>query len=119
MLKVSNIKASYGKVDVLWDVSMIIGEGEIVALVGANASGKTTMLKTISGLIHPGAGTLEFLGKRIDEISPYRIATMGISHIPEGGKPFPDMTVLENLEMGAYINEAWKRKDMIWLVLPC
>lgn len=111
MLKVNNIKAAYGKVDVLWDVSMRVAEKEIVALVGANAAGKTTMLNTISGLLHPGAGTLEFLGRRIDGTPPYQIATMGISHVPEGGKPFPDMTVLENLEMGAYINETWKKRE--------
>ena len=110
MLKVSNVKASYGKVGVLWDVCMRISEKEIVALIGANAAGKTTMLNTISGLIHPRSGALEFLGRRIDGIPPYRIAKMGISHVPEGGKPFPDMTVLENLEMGAYINETWKRR---------
>jgi branched-chain amino acid transport system ATP-binding protein len=113
MLKVNNIKAAYGKVDVLWDVSMRVAEKEIVALVGANAAGKTTMLNTISGLIHPGAGTLEFLGRRIDGTPPYQIAKMGISHVPEGGKPFPDMTVLENLEMGAYINKTWKNKEEI------
>ncbi len=110
MLKVNNINAAYGKIDVLWDVSMRVAEKEIVALVGANAAGKTTMLNTISGLLHPGAGTLEFLGRRIDGTPPYQIATMGISHVPEGGKPFPDMTVLENLEMGAYINETWKKR---------
>jgi branched-chain amino acid transport system ATP-binding protein len=101
MLIVSNIKASYGKVGVLWDVSLRVEAKEVIALVGANAAGKTTMLNTISGLIHPAAGSLEFLGMRIDGFPPYRIAKMGICHVPEGGKLFPDMTVLENLEMGA------------------
>ena len=111
MLKVSNLSASYGKVGVLWDVSMTIAENETVALVGANAAGKTTILRTISGFIRPVSGTMEFRGKRIDETPPYRRASMGLSHVPEGGKLFPDMTVLENLEMGAYVLETWKRKD--------
>ncbi len=111
MLKVSNIKAAYGKVGVLWDVSLYIAEKEVVALVGANAAGKTTMLNTISGFIHPVAGALEFLGMRIDGIPPYRISEMGICHVPEGGKLFPDMTVLENLEMGAYLSKTWKKKE--------
>ena len=114
MLKVNNLKTFYGKVAVLWEVSLRVDEREIVALVGSNGAGKTTLLNTISGLLHPASGTLEFLGRRIEGMSPHRIVQLGISHVPEGGKPFPDMTVHENLEMGAYVSEAWKsKKEML------
>jgi len=122
MLKVNNLKTFYGKVAVLWDVSLRVDEREIVALVGSNGAGKTTMLNTISGLLHPASGTLEFLGRRIEGMSPHRIVQLGISHVPEGGKPFPDMTVHENLEMGAYVSEAWKSKkemlDRVYRTFP-
>lgn len=122
MLKINNLKTFYGKVAVLWDVSLRVDESEIVALVGSNGAGKTTMLNTISGLLHPASGTLEFLGRRIEGMSPHRIVQLGISHVPEGGKPFPDMTVHENLEMGAYVSEAWKSKkemlDRVYLTFP-
>jgi branched-chain amino acid transport system ATP-binding protein len=111
MLEVSNISASYGKVRVLTDVSFKVEEGEIVALLGNNGAGKTTILRAISGLIRPASGTLRFLNKRIDDVPPYDIVKLGISLVPEGGSPFPDMSVHENLEMGAYIPESWKRKD--------
>ena len=113
MLKLSNIRAFYGKVGVLWDVSLKVDEKEIVALVGSNGAGKTTVLNAISGLLRPASGTLEFLGRRIDGMAPHEIVKLGISHVPEGGKPFPDMTVHENLEMGAYISEAWRSKEEI------
>jgi len=102
MLKIKNIRAGYGKINVLWDVSMKVDEKEIVALVGANAAGKTTLLNTISGLIPSVSGSMEFLGRPIKDMPPYRIAKMGMAHVPEGGKLFLDMSVLENLEMGAY-----------------
>jgi branched-chain amino acid transport system ATP-binding protein len=102
MLRMDRINAFYGKVRVLWDLTLKIDEKEIVALVGANGTGKTTTLHTIAGLVHPASGGLEFFGKKIDGMPPYQIVQLGICYIPEGGKPFPDMTVLENLEMGAY-----------------
>jgi branched-chain amino acid transport system ATP-binding protein len=111
MLKLTKVSASYGKVRVLREVSLEVNEREIVALVGANGAGKSTMLNTISGLVNPTSGSVEFLGKRIDGIAPYEILELGISQVPEGGKPFPDMTVKENLEMGAYSKEAWKLKE--------
>jgi branched-chain amino acid transport system ATP-binding protein len=88
-----------------------VDEGEIVALVGGNGAGKTTLLNTISGLLRPASGSVEYLGKRIDGLAPHSIVEMGISHIPEGRKLFTQMSVAENLEMGAYVHEAWKRKD--------
>jgi len=111
MLKVNAINTFYGKIRALWDVSLRVDEKEIVALVGANGAGKTTMLNTISGVIHPTSGSIQFYGLKIDRMLPYQIVKTGISQIPEGGKPFPDMTVYENLEMGAYCDETWKKKE--------
>jgi len=111
MLEVNKINTFHGKVKALWDISLRISEKEIVALVGGNGSGKTTMLDSISGLLPPASGTMYFLSKRIDGMPPHLIVKLGICYIPEGGKPFPDMTVRENLEMGAYIYETWKRKE--------
>ena len=111
MLKASNLNTFYGKLQALWDVSFRVEEKEIVALVGANGAGKTTILNTISNLLYPASGTVEFLGRRIDKMPPYRIVELGISHVPEGRKLFADMTVRENLEMGAYPYQAWKRKE--------
>jgi branched-chain amino acid transport system ATP-binding protein len=110
MLEVDNVSAYYGKIRALWDVSINVEKGEIVALIGANAAGKTTILDTISGLVHASSGSVTFLGRRIDNIQPHNIVSLGISHIPEGGKAFPDMTVGENLDMGAYSDEAWQKK---------
>ena len=111
MLEINKINTFHGKVRALWDISLRVAEKEIVALVGGNGSGKTTMLYSISGLLPPASGTIHSLGKRIDGMPPYQIVQLGICCIPEGGKPFPDMTVSENLEMGAYIYETWKRKE--------
>jgi len=111
MLTVSKINTYYGKIQALWDVSFRVDEKEIVALVGANGAGKTTILNAISNLLHPASGTVEFLGMRIDKKPPYCIVEIGISHIPEGRKLFPDMTVRENLELGAYHHQVWKRKE--------
>jgi branched-chain amino acid transport system ATP-binding protein len=102
VLEVNKINVFYGQIQVLWDVSLKIEEKEIVALIGANGAGKTTLLNTISGEIRPASGTITYLGKRIDNLPPHIIVEMGISHIPEGRKLFTDMTVRENLEMGAY-----------------
>ena len=107
MLEVRNVDAFYGKSQALWDVSLRIGEGEIVALVGANGAGKTTLLNTVCGLLPPVSGSVEFLGQRIDGLPPHSIVGLGISHIPEGRKLFVDMSVAENLEMGAYSAEPW------------
>jgi branched-chain amino acid transport system ATP-binding protein len=111
MLEVSNLDVFYGKSQALRDVSLRVDEGEIVALVGANGAGKTTLLNTISGLLRPASGSVQFLGKRIDRQAPHNIMKLGICQIPEGRKLFGDMTVQENLEMGAYTSAAWKRKQ--------
>jgi branched-chain amino acid transport system ATP-binding protein len=111
MLEVHDVNTVYGKAQALWDVRLSVNEAEIVALVGSNGAGKTTLLNTISGRLRPVSGSVEFLGKRIDGLPPHAIVEMGISHVPEGGKVFPDMTVRENLEMGAYPYHAWKQKE--------
>ncbi len=111
MLTLSHIQAFYKKVQVLWDVSFTIEEKEIVTLVGSNGAGKTTVLNIISGLLHPASGTVEFLGRRIDRMPPYRMIELCISHIPEGGQSFPEMTVRENLELGAYIPRVQKERQ--------
>jgi branched-chain amino acid transport system ATP-binding protein len=122
MLEVNKINTFHGKVKALWDISLRITEKEIVALVGGNGSGKTTMLDSISGILPPVSGTMHFLSKRIDGMPPHQIVKLGICYIPEGGKPFPDMTVRENLEMGAYVYETWKRKeeklDQVYHIFP-
>jgi len=111
MLEVSNLNVFYGKSQALRNVSLRVDEKEIVALVGANGAGKTTLLNTVSGLLRPASGGVEFLGKRIDRLAPHKIMKLGICQIPEGRKLFSDMTVKENLEMGAYTSAAWKRKE--------
>jgi branched-chain amino acid transport system ATP-binding protein len=113
MLEVRDINTFYGKIQALWGVSLRIDEKEIVALVGSNGAGKTTLLNTISGLIHPASGSIEFLGARIDGLTPHAIVELGMSHIPEGRKLFPDMSVRENLEMCAYTKRVWKDKQHI------
>lgn len=110
MLVVSKLDILYGKTQALWAVSVGVEEKKIVSLVGANEAGKTTLLNSICGLLKPASGHVEFLGKRVDGLAPHCISEMGISYVPEGGKPFVDMTVTENLEMGAYPHEAWKRR---------
>jgi len=110
MLEVNNVSASYGRIQVLWDVCLKVNEGEIVALVGTNGAGKTTLLHTISGIMRPSSGTITYRGQRIDGLPPHIIVELGISHIPEGRKLFVDMSIQENLEMGAYPRRAWKKK---------
>ncbi|UCG12767.1 MAG: ABC transporter ATP-binding protein [Deltaproteobacteria bacterium] len=122
MLEVSNVDTFYGKIQALWAVSLKIDEAEIVALIGANGAGKTTLLNTISGLLHPASGSVTFLGKRIDALTLHAIVELGISHIPEGRRLFPDMSVRENLEMGAYMRRVWKQKqknlDEVYQLFP-
>jgi branched-chain amino acid transport system ATP-binding protein len=113
MLKIDGLSIFYGKIQVLWDVCLAIDEKEMVAVIGSNASGKTSLLNAISGLLTPSTGTVEFLGRRIDRMPAHLIARLGISHIPEGGGLFPDMKVSENLELGAYIHKGDREKKEI------
>ena len=117
MLNINGLNIFFGKIQVLWDVSLNIHEKEMVAVIGSNASGKTTLLKAISGLINPASGSVEFLDKKIDKMPAYQIARLGISHIPEGGGIFPDMKVQENLELGAYVSTAQseKKETLKWV----
>ncbi len=111
MLEIKKVNALYGKIQALWDVCLEVREAEIIALVGSNGAGKTTLLHIISGMLRPASGSVTFLDKRIDNLSPHSIVELGVSHVPEGGRIFPDMTTRENLEMGAYPWHAWKQKE--------
>jgi len=110
MLKVDNIDVYYGDVQALWDVSFEVKEGEIVALLGSNGAGKTTTLNTISGLLRPRKGSIEFLGQELTELPAHKMASLGIAHVPEGRRLFPEMTVRENLLMGSLMPEAKSRR---------
>lgn len=106
MLEVKNIQVGYGAIRALKGISFTVDEGEIVTLIGANGAGKSTTLKTISGLLHPQEGSIIFEGKDISNLQSYEIVSLGISQVPEGRRIFPQQSVLENLELGAY-----QRKD--------
>src|SRR3972149_173847 len=102
MLKLNNVYTSYGNIEALKGVSAEIAQNEIVAIIGANGAGKSTMLNTISGVLHPKHGRIEFLGQRIDNLSAHKILEVGIPQVPQARTISPRLTVLENLEMGAY-----------------
>ncbi len=106
LLKISHIDVFHGSFQALWDVSLAVKPGEIVAIIGANSSGKSTLLDTISGLLHPAKGSIEFEGNDISTIDSFKIVEMGISQTPEGRRVFPDMTVLDNLLTGSYNRRA-------------
>jgi len=111
MLRLHNVNAGYGAVKALWDVTLRVDEGEIVTVLGANGAGKTTLVRSIVGLIEPFSGMIKFAGQRIEGRYPHRISELGIAYGPEGGGVFRDMTVRENLELGAYHRRAWERRD--------
>lgn len=102
MLKLHNVNAGYGATNVLQDVSLEVAEGEVVTIIGGNGAGKTTTLRTIAGLVRAGSGHVEFEGRNISGLGSHEIVNLGITMIPEARQLFPDMTVLENLQMGAY-----------------
>ncbi|MEM1538931.1 MAG: ABC transporter ATP-binding protein [Candidatus Bathyarchaeia archaeon] len=102
MLEVRGLNVLRGALPVLWNVSINVGRGEIVALIGANGAGKTTLLSTVAGLFKPASGTILFNGKEINGLSPHKIVNLGISFVPEDRKLFAHMTVRENLLLGAY-----------------
>ena len=103
MLKVENLSVHYGMIQAVRDVSFEVNEGEVVSLIGANGAGKTTILRTISGLVRPSAGNIEFVGNEIQKVPAQKIVAAGLSQVPEGRHVFPGLTVLENLEMGAFL----------------
>ena len=122
MLTLSAVSASYGSVPAIGDVSIDVGEGEAVGLLGANGAGKSTTLRAISGLMRLTAGTISFLGTNIAALPPYKVAELGIAHVPEGRQVFPEMTVQENLEIGAYVPRAkadrGRTLDLVFSIFP-
>jgi branched-chain amino acid transport system ATP-binding protein len=102
MLEIANLNVRYGAVEVLRDVSIKVGSGSLVAILGANGAGKSTLLRAISGIVRAGSGSIALLGKAIGGLSPEEIVRRGVSHVPEGRGIFPDLTVKENLMIGAY-----------------
>jgi branched-chain amino acid transport system ATP-binding protein len=103
ILRLANIESSYGPITAIRGVSLDLMPGQIVTVLGANGAGKTTILKTISGVIAPQKGTLEFEGRRIEAMEPDKVVRLGISHVPEGREVFPFLSIRDNLRMGAYI----------------
>jgi branched-chain amino acid transport system ATP-binding protein len=122
MLALSAVSASYGAVPAIGDISIDVGEGEAVGLLGANGAGKSTTLRAISGLMRLTAGTIRFLGTNIAALPPYKVAELGIAHVPEGRQVFPEMTVQENLEIGAYVPRAkvdrGRTLDLVFGIFP-
>ncbi len=112
-LRVDALNAGYGKITVLRDVSIRVAEGEIVAIIGPNGAGKSTLLKTLSGLVVPSSGTILFNGQPIGGLTPYAITARGIAHVPEGGRLFVNMSVRDNLLMGAFSNRGALRDGIL------
>src|ERR1700748_2838462 len=106
MLKLSGVSAAYGSVPAITNVSIEIGEGEAVGLLGANGAGKSTTLRAISGQVKLSTGNVTFAGTDLKTLPPHRIPELGIAHVPEGRQVFPEMTVQENLEIGSYVPKA-------------
>ena len=122
MLALSEVSAGYGSVRAVSNVSITVDEGEAVGLLGANGAGKSTTLRAISGLVRPTSGTITFRGKNIDSLPAYKITELGIAHVPEGRQVFPELTVKENLEIGAYIPQARAARtqtlDLVFAIFP-
>ncbi len=112
MLKVTDLNVYYGAIHALKGLSFEVAEGEIVSLIGANGAGKTTAMHTISGLLRSRTGSIEFMGADIAKTEPHRIVRMGLAQVPEGRRVFASLSVLENLEMGAYIRTGAAKKDI-------
>lgn len=111
MLEVKDVDTFYGNAQALWQVSFEVHEGEAIAIIGSNGAGKTTILRTISGLIHPAKGHIIFCGERIERLPAYRVVDLGIAYVPEGRELFPALTVIENLKMGSYLPRAKKLRQ--------
>ena len=122
MLTLSGVSARYGSVPAVHDVSIAVAEGEAVGLLGANGAGKSSTLRAISGLLRLTSGTITFFGSNIATLPPYRITELGIAHVPEGRQVFPELTVKENLEIGAYIASAKAARrrtlDLVFGIFP-
>ena len=122
MLEIKNIDVFYGDVQVIWNVSFNVNRGEIVALIGANGAGKSTILRAISGILRPEKGEIFFEGKPIYTLDAFKLIELGIAHVPEARRLFVEMTVEENLDMGSLRGEARtlreKTKEMIFELLP-
>lgn len=122
MLNVESVDVFYGDLQVLWNVSFEVREGEIVVLLGANGAGKSTTLKTISSLLKPAKGSVTFMGGRLDQVPSHRIINHGIAHVPEGRRLFPEMTVEENLIVGSLTTEAKAKRfetlDWLYVMFP-
>lgn len=108
LLEVRNLQVAYGDSQAVWDVSFDVGQGEVVALIGANGAGKTTVLRAISRLVAARAGVVRYGGKEVGKLTPEEVVGLGIIHAPEGRQLWPDMTVLEHLELGAFTPKARK-----------
>jgi branched-chain amino acid transport system ATP-binding protein len=111
MLSIEKIDVYYKELQAIWGVSMVVNEGELVALVGPNGAGKTTTLRVISGLQKPASGEIRFLGNNLSKVPPHKIVELGLSQVPETGKIFTGMSVYENLELGAFVPKARKEKS--------
>jgi branched-chain amino acid transport system ATP-binding protein len=122
MLEIKDIKTYYGNIQAIKGISLEISEGEIITLIGANGAGKTTTLMSISGIVPPKSGDILFLGKSLQKLSPNQIVALGISQVPEGRRIFPYLTVMENLDMGAFLrndsDEIHKDVEYIFDLFP-
>ena len=115
MLRIDNLKVSYGGIEAVKDISFEVPEREIVTLIGANGAGKSTTLRTIAGLVKPASGRIHLQGEDITGMTPDRIVSKGITLVPEGRRVFPDLTVLENLKIGAYLRSDSLEDDLKWV----
>jgi len=122
VLELNNVNTYYGKIHAIKGISLTVERGEVVTLIGSNGAGKTTTLRTISGLLRPKQGDIKLNGSSILGVSPHKIVEMGIGHVPEGRGVFPALTVLENLEMGAFLlrdnTEFERRIDLVFSLFP-
>jgi branched-chain amino acid transport system ATP-binding protein len=112
VLEIKNIDVFYGDVQVIWDISFNVKQGEIVALIGANGAGKSTTLKTISGILRPKTGEIHFNDIPIHKVEPYKLIEIGLVHVPEARRLFVEMSVEENLDMGSLKGEAKKEREV-------
>ena len=115
MLKIDELKVSYGGIEAVKGITFEVPERKIVTLIGANGAGKSTTLRTIAGLVKPAHGRIHLQGEDITSLSPDRIVSKGLTLVPEGRRVFPDLTVLENLKIGAYLRTDSLEDDLNWV----